>query len=211
MRNTDCTPEVIAAVAKNIAEGLCNRDAARNAGIGESTFYAWLKRGKAELARVAKNPGRRKLRPREEPFVEFVEAIKRAIPERKKALLAQIQKAAHGGEEILETRRIYKRVKVKGGKNDGGYRKVLVEETISTKTSSPQWQAAAWLLERLHPDEFGKRSRLDVHTWQHELSELIRSGLVTVEEVEEELGPDLAAEFFESAGLTFAGVVEAET
>ena len=30
------------------------------------------------------------------------------------------------------------------------------------------WHAAAWLLERKHPDEFGRRNRVEIHDWRKE-------------------------------------------
>lgn len=95
--------------------GLSNRDSAALAGISESAFYEWIQRGEAELERLAKNP-RARPRENERPFVEFAEAVKRAVPTRKRALVSTIRLASHR-----------------------------------------QWQAAAWLLERLHPGEFGQK------------------------------------------------------
>ena len=46
--------------------------------------------------------------------------------------------------------------------------------------------------------------------WEEEVIELIRNEQVTQEEVREELGDELARELFESAGLAFAEVGEAE-
>lgn len=44
-----------------------------------------------------------------------------------------------------------------------------------------------------------------IHTWQTELLQLIESGDVTPEEAREELGEDLAKEFFEEAGIRVDG------
>lgn len=42
-------------------------------------------------------------------------------------------------------------------------RRVLDDGTVlTTPAQPPTWQAAAWLLERKHPDRWGRRSRLDV-------------------------------------------------
>ncbi len=95
--------------------GLSNTDAIALAGIDDSTFYKWLKRGGAEAARLAAHP-KAAPRDRETPFVQFFQYIKGAIPRRKMKLLG----------------------------------------TIHTATVD-NWTAAAWLLERLHPDEFARR------------------------------------------------------
>lgn len=43
-------------------------------------------------------------------------------------------------------------------------------------------------------------------SWQKELLDLLRSGAITEQDILDELGRDVAQEFFESAGLDFAGV-----
>lgn len=48
-------------------------------------------------------------------------------------------------------------------------------------------------------------------TWIGEIVGLLQEGKVTPEEVYDDLGPELAQELFESAGLSFAGIREAET
>lgn len=125
-RKTDCTPETTKTIADNISIGLSNRDACALAGIVEATYYNWLNRGQAELDRVNED-SRRKILKSELPFVEFLEAIKKAIPRRKQRLVGIIQKA-----------------------------------------TPDQWQAAAWLLERLHFEEFGRKDRLQVD-WRQSL------------------------------------------
>jgi len=62
--------------------------------------------------------------------------------------------SARGGEKFTETRTIRKNGKV-------------VEEITTIKTTTPTWQAAAWLLERLHHDEFGRR--IDVN-WREKIT-----------------------------------------
>lgn len=195
-RKTDCTPKIIALIEKNVCQGLSNKDAAKLAGISDRSFYNWLERGRNELERVAGN-SRAKIRKSEEPFVRFFRTIKKAVPKRKRLLIGRIQQAARGGEQIKETRRTFK----KG---------VLVEEVTTEKTRAAEWQAAAWLLERLHPEEFGRRTRVDVHDWRKELKEIWDTGAITREDIVDELGPDIAQEFFESAGIAFAGVGPAE-
>jgi transposase len=158
MRKTICTPKLTQEITTNIIAGLSNHDAAVSAGIGERTFYAWLSRGEAEMIRLKEN-GRRKMRKREEPFVQFMQAVKKAKSLRKRTLLAQIQQAARGGAEYTETKRTFR---LQNGTL------VMVEEITANKERAPVWQAAAWLLERIHPDEFGRRNRIDVYDWREE-------------------------------------------
>ena len=190
-RRTICTPEVIKAVCDNITLGLSNHDAAVLAGIAEATFYGWLKRGELETQRVAET-SRRQIRQRERPFVEFLEAVKKAKSVRKQVLIGRIQKAAQGGTEYTETKTVHK-----GGK--------VVEETITTKRLHPEWTAAAWLLERMHPDEFGRRQRVDVYDWRQEVVEMLQAGAITPQDVYEQLGHEYATDVLKSAGIVIFG------
>jgi len=47
-------------------------------------------------------------------------------------------------------------------------------------------------------------------TWRGEVINLLKDGTITPEQVENELGPDLAKELFESIGLSVAGIREIE-
>ncbi len=95
-------------------------DAALLAGISEAAFYLWMQRGQTEAERLEAEP-RAKPKASEAPFVEFLEAIKKAKPLRKRALLGR----------------------------------------IGTASADPKsWQAAAWLLERSYPEEFGEQRKI---------------------------------------------------
>lgn len=67
--------------------------AAAFAGISKSTLFDWLKRGAREKARVSNNP-RAKIRKREAPFVEFSDAVEKALAEAEVRDVAIIGKAA---------------------------------------------------------------------------------------------------------------------
>jgi hypothetical protein len=150
-RPTDCTPETIKKIADLISVGNYATVAARVAGIADSTYYDWLKRG----------------RNGEYPFSEFSDAIKKA-------------------EADSETYRVSRIV----------------------QASAEHWQAAAWLLERKIPERWGRRDRQPV-PWQDEVLQMLREGKVTLDDVRESLGDDLASEFFKFAGAAIAGPDEA--
>lgn len=118
-RRTACTPELTKEIADLITQGLSNKDACAIVGISQTSYHNWINRAELELERLKESKTR--LRKREKPFIEFLEAIKKAIPDRKKELINRIARHSH-----------------------------------------QYWQAAAWLLERLHPDEFGRRDRMDI-------------------------------------------------
>lgn len=63
------------------------------------------------------------------------------------------------------------------------------------------WQANAWILERIHPDEFGRKTQVEVKDWRSELIELIKNGQVTFEVLEDEFGQEDAKRLYESAGV----------
>lgn len=71
--------------------------------------------------------------------------IKRAEAEFVDSTIKLISKSARGYDEVRET---YRRRKTKDGNT-----KLVLEEKIVNKKSS--WTAAAWLLERRFPDQFG--------------------------------------------------------
>lgn len=211
-RHTKCTPEVISDIANNVIIGMSNKDAAISAGITPRAFYLWKSRGEEAFAGFHEN--NEPVEESEVVYYEFYVALSRAIPLRKRRLLAELQKAAQGGQEFVETKRTFKRLEtpVKGGPNDGAteYQMVMVEEVVTAKTTLPSPSVAQWLLARLHPKEFGKESRVVVEAlWIEELITMLRSGMITPEDIKEDLPDDVAQEFFEQAGLDYAGVGKA--
>ena len=53
--------------------------------------------------------------------------------------------------------------------------------------------------------------KIKVVSWQDELLQLLKEGKITIEDIKDELGADIAQEFVESAGLHFAGPGPIET
>lgn len=52
--------------------------------------------------------------------------------------------------------------------------------------------------------------KIELYSWQKELLDLLTQGAITSEDIENELGSDIAKEFFKSAGVHFAGVGTAQ-
>lgn len=77
-RPTKCTPDVIASVCRCISEGLPYRDAARIAGVNETSITEWRARGEKG----------------EEPFKTFVDALTVAVACFKQTHLGTIRKAS---------------------------------------------------------------------------------------------------------------------
>ena len=95
-------------------------------GLNSGTIMRWLDKGKEK---------------EEAAFYAFRQKIMRIKMQKEIEMLECIESCAHGGFEIKETEI---RVSSKGK----SVRK-------RTKISAPQWQAAAWRLERWLPDDYG--------------------------------------------------------
>lgn len=92
-RPTKLTPELQDEICKVIRSGNYIETAAAFAGINKTTLYDWMKRGAREKERIEKNP-RAKIRKTEEPFVEFSNAIEKALAHAEIRDVAIIGKAA---------------------------------------------------------------------------------------------------------------------
>ncbi len=132
-RKTKLNSETQDRILKAISLGLTYKDAAQFAGIGETTFYEWKKKG--ENASAGK-------------FREFWEALKKAEVEGENVLLQRINDAATGKNSKKKTKTIYD----KEGKAIGKV-EIIEEGGI--------WQAAAWILERRFPERWGRNARRD--------------------------------------------------
>ena len=80
-------------IVQAIKAGNYIETAAAYAGISKSTLYDWLKRGEREKQRVAKNP-RYKIRKSEKIYVEFSDAVEKALAEAEVRDVLLIGKAA---------------------------------------------------------------------------------------------------------------------
>lgn len=109
----------IARIAELIAIGNNGETAAAACGLGRSTFYAYLARGRQEIEKMEK---RRNKTPRksEEMYVLFYNEVEKARGQAEATLIAYISKAAR---------------------------------------EPKSWQAAAWLVERRNPSQWGRTSR----------------------------------------------------
>jgi len=147
-------------------------------GIDRGTFAEWVKRGAREKARRQKHQDeldreahydkhqrQRKHRPeelqrlakrkkenaltrrREEPYVKFHSSVERAMAQAELGDLATIAAAAKGGH-IIEKRTIIDP-------------KTKVETTVEKRTR-PEWQAAAWRLERKNPKRWAQVRRVEL-------------------------------------------------
>lgn len=74
MAKTKLTTELHEAIVSAIENGCYTSVAVEAAGLDESTYYKWLKRGEAELDRVEVD-SRRSVKKSEEPFVQLFQSV----------------------------------------------------------------------------------------------------------------------------------------
>lgn len=121
-RPTLLTPERTEKIVQLIAAGNFSETAALASGISKQTYYNWLARGRAERERLNDKPNL-KPKAKEEPYLEFFDAIEKARAEAEARMVVLITKAAQ-----------------------------------EPKT----WQAAAWWLERVAPQKYGRVNRTEL-------------------------------------------------
>ena len=77
----------------------------------------------------------------------FLDALKASEIGGEAANLERFWAAADGHQEIVDIKEVVK--------DDRTERTTIIKQTL------PQWQASAWLLERRHPDRYGKYIKPD--------------------------------------------------
>ena len=153
---TRMTP-VADVIIDRIRLGTPQKHAAISAGIHVATMYLWLTTARTAKAMLEYHADQDldpyQLSAYETACIDFLDRMEVARGEFTVRALGQVQQAAAGG--VTSTRKVTKTVKRAGV--------VVSEETTETQVvEGPVWQANAWLLERLHPDEFGRFTRTEV-------------------------------------------------
>jgi hypothetical protein len=145
-----------------LAVGMHDEAACKLAGISSSTFYRWRAAGQeAAVARADAIEAGRAV-PKESALVTaqrgFWEATERAFGQQEAGYLQVIAAAATGGATFTEVRQEVEHVRLPGGRVEAR----VVRETRNEHTLRPTWQAAAWILERRHPERWALRGRLEL-------------------------------------------------
>lgn len=77
-RPTKLTPEIQEKICNAIRAGNYIETAAAYSGVAKSTVFDWMRRGAREKERVGKNT-RARIRKKEVPYVEFSDAVEKAL------------------------------------------------------------------------------------------------------------------------------------
>jgi hypothetical protein len=149
VKPTKLTTGLIDAICTYIATTGCYYGtAAGKAGLNPATAHEWRERGEG-----------RHTRPPTPLFKKLAERVAEAEAERNLLLIGRIRQASNGGAQTKETRteKVYAVL-------PDGTRGPLTHEKIVTleRVEAPVWQAAAWMLQRLQPEQWGKREFLEL-------------------------------------------------
>lgn len=175
-RPTELTPEVKEAILQAYGLGCYLETAAAYAGIGEPTLRTWLRRGAKEIKRRRKHR-ERILDEREEDAQRQTKLRKKEIERRKER--DQLHQKSWKVEQVYVDFRIeFDRVHAKAELSDLGViskaargeyvtkRATRTDKDGATTTTEtlgkPEWQAAAWRLERRSPQRWGKSQRIEL-------------------------------------------------
>lgn len=128
-RPTKFTEAVRSDLLSALRGGTPIRHAVAFAGISESVYHVWRKRGEEYELHLEKGGD---VVTAEQEFLDFVESIRQAQGQAVVGALLRIREAMNGR----------------------GVR--VVDGVEATFASEPDWRAAAWYLEHCHPREFSK-------------------------------------------------------
>lgn len=138
-RKTRLTPHLRDQVVRNILQGCPQTQAARAAGVPDSTYFSWKERG--DKARLLVDAGET-CPPEDKPYLDFLEATEAARAEVMARTTSAVQRAALGGEVAYVEETFDEESGVR-------YRKVTYRQ--------PSVRAMTWFLERSFPADFAKR------------------------------------------------------
>ena len=151
-RQSHLTPALEAALVNAVTIGVPLRAASELASVPYDTVLRWMQRGE----------GRHPTRRATAPYVQFVQAIKKAQAADQARRIARIEQAARGGHIREEHTRTIDH-------KDG-----TTTTVREVRYAPPQWQADAWHLERTDPAHWGRRDRLDVPTYKEKIARKAR-------------------------------------
>ena len=155
-RPSKLTPEVRERIVQALVAGNYRETASRYAGIDPRQFSRWMSRGEAAEAELERLEGLKR-------GTLLKEVTARRLKVTRKVTRAQLIDKLSAPEEPY---RLFA-AEVELALAEAEVRDIAVIE----KAAQTQWQAAAWRLERMHPDRFGRKERLE-HSGELRLSRL---------------------------------------
>jgi hypothetical protein len=146
-----CTPQRRRTIYRALSTGHSQKMACALAGITPRHYRKWIRKGEQGVNTT---------------YAQFAHRIARIKAQVESTYISIINTAASGGEKIKET-------KIKIGESG-------MEITKATKTKGSSWQAAAWRLERMDPDSYGRQTiekKKDEDRDPEQVAEEIRNAL----------------------------------
>jgi hypothetical protein len=131
---------------KSLELGITQKRSCALAGIGTTTFDRWMEQGKDKSRPV---------------FVAFRKRVKKLHAKQEQEALEAIKLAFKGGNKVNETKVT---IKPKG-----------TEIVKVTKEMGPQWQSAAWFLERRFSEDYGRNKTEDTDRTAEEMARDVKA------------------------------------
>ena len=122
--------------------GLHQKAACDLAGLNRSTLHKWTLTG-ARLKALRTQGKLPNPTDEEAGLIDFANRVERAYADAEADRMAIIRNAAEGGRTLTKTT-----TRTSGGKT---------EVTVTEEEMRPEWTAAAWYLERVHPARYARR------------------------------------------------------
>lgn len=163
-RRTKLNAKLQQKIVDTIAQGNYAETAAAHAGINESTYYDWMKRGRKEEERLEKAVKNNEPKESEAVFLEFFRAVNVALVEAETRNIGVINVVARGGVQTkskVVTHRMPIRENGRVLRDEDGNILYSERTTEESTLAPPNWQAAAWWLEKKLPEKYG-RNRVEL-------------------------------------------------
>lgn len=140
---TVMTPEVVHTVLTALKSGLGIDTAARYAGVGERTIKDWLARGRAAMDAADLNDAPIPIE--DMHYADFAREVDTSRAQAIARNITAVQTAASQGKPVVDR-----------------FGRVQYDQEGRVIRENGDWRAAAWWLEHVHPDQFGRSTRLEV-------------------------------------------------
>jgi transposase-like protein len=149
-------------IVKLLKQGISVEDVCSQVGIAVSTYYNWIGRGQALADQLDADP--ETFVPADErPFLEFLEAVTRALQNAKVKAIGAIYGAIQGQKTVEKSKSTFEEIRwrqTKDGKKPYKYRRTSTSEKVIQH--APDSRIAIEYLKRRYPDEWSDRLRIDV-------------------------------------------------